>query len=166
MSTLIIAGNLTRDPELRNVNGGRSVVTFSVAENRRWADKDSGATQEAVTYLDVTAWGAMAEHVATSLRTGDRALVTGRLEQRSWEGTDGQLPHQARARRHRRRSQPALRRGLHHPGRPARPRRGRRPELSISTTPASGQRGRPLGSTRAAGSRLAATRYEAGIPAE
>jgi single-strand DNA-binding protein len=91
MSTLTIAGNLTRDPELRNVNGGRSVVSFSIAENRRWADKDSGATQEAVTYLDVTAWGAMAEHVATSLRTGDRALVTGRLEQRSWEGTDGQL---------------------------------------------------------------------------
>ena len=88
MSTLSIAGNLTRDPELRNVSGGRTVVSFSVAENRRWADK-SGATQEAVTYLDVTAWGAMAEHVATSLRTGDRALVTGRLEQRSWEGTDG-----------------------------------------------------------------------------
>ena len=88
MSTLSIAGNLTRDPELRNVSGGRTVVSFSVAENRRWADK-SGATQEAVTYLDVTAWGAMAEHVATSLHTGDRALVTGRLEQRSWEGTDG-----------------------------------------------------------------------------
>ena len=89
MSTLTIAGNLTATPELRNVNGGRSVVSFSVAENRRWADK-SGATQEAVTYLDVTAWGAMAEHIATSLHTGDRVLVTGRLEQRSWEGTDGQ----------------------------------------------------------------------------
>ena len=88
MSTLTIAGNLTRDPELRNVSGGRTVVSFSVAENRRWADK-SGATQEAVTYLDVTAWGPMAEHVATSLHTGDRALVTGRLEQRSWEGSDG-----------------------------------------------------------------------------
>ena len=58
MSTLTIAGNLTRDPELRSVNGGRSVVSFSIAENRRWADKATGATQEAVTYLDVTAWGA------------------------------------------------------------------------------------------------------------
>ena len=90
MSTLTIAGNLTRDPELRNINGPRTVASFSIAENRRWADKDSGATQEAVTYLDVTAWGAMAEHVATSLHTGDRALVTGRLEQHSWEGQDGQ----------------------------------------------------------------------------
>ena len=89
MSTLTIAGNLTRDPELRSVNGGRSVVSFSVAENRRWTDK-SGATQEAVTYLDVTAWGPMATHVAASLRTGDRVLVTGRLEQRSWEAQDGQ----------------------------------------------------------------------------
>ena len=88
MSTLTIAGNLTRDPELRNVSGGRTVVSFSVAENRRWADK-SGATQEAVTYLDVTAWGPMSTHVAASLRTGDRVLVTGRLEQRSWEGSDG-----------------------------------------------------------------------------
>ena len=90
MSTLTIAGNLTATPELRNVNGGRSVASFSVAENRRWADKTTGATQEAVTYLDVTAWGAMAGHVAASLRTGDRVLVTGRLEQRSWEGPDGQ----------------------------------------------------------------------------
>ena len=89
MSTLTIAGNLTRDPELRNVNGGRGVVSFSVAENRRWADKATGLTQEAVTYLDVTAWGAMADHIATSLHTGDRVLVTGRLEQRSWEGSDG-----------------------------------------------------------------------------
>jgi single-strand DNA-binding protein len=88
MSTLSIAGNLTRDPELRNVNGGRTVVNFSLAENRRWADKDGGA-QEAVSYLDVTAWGAMADHIATSLHTGDRVLVTGRLEQRSWEGSDG-----------------------------------------------------------------------------
>ena len=89
MSTLTIAGNLTATPELRNVNGGRSVVSFSLAENRRWADKATGATQEAVTYLDVTAWGAMAEHVATSLHTGDRVLVTGRLEQRSWEVPEG-----------------------------------------------------------------------------
>lgn len=90
MSTLSIAGNLTATPELRNVNGGRSVASFSIAENRRWADKATGTTQEAVTYLDVTAWGPMADHVATSLHTGDRVLVTGRLEQRSWEGTDGQ----------------------------------------------------------------------------
>ena len=89
MSTITIAGNLTATPELRNVNGGRSVASFSVADNRRWTDK-SGATQEAVTYLDVTAWGPMATHVAASLRTGDRVLVTGRLEQRSWEAQDGQ----------------------------------------------------------------------------
>ena len=89
MSTITIAGNLTATPELRSVNGGRSVVSFSIAENRRWADK-TGATQEAVTYLDVTAWGPMATHVAASLRTGDRVLVTGRLEQRSWETQDGQ----------------------------------------------------------------------------
>ena len=88
MSTITIAGNLTRDPELHNVNGGKSVARFSVAENRRWADSN-GAAQEAVTYLDIVAWGPMADHVAASLHTGDRALVTGRLEQSSWEAPDG-----------------------------------------------------------------------------
>jgi single-strand DNA-binding protein len=89
MNTITIAGNLTRDPELRLTPGGKAVVSFSVAENRRWAGAD-GATHEAVTYLDVTAWGPMAEHVATTLHTGDRALVTGRLDQSSWETADGQ----------------------------------------------------------------------------
>ena len=70
MSTLTIAGNLTATPELRNVNGGRTIVSFSLAENRRWTDKATGATQEAVTYLDVAAWGVMAEHVAKNLGTG------------------------------------------------------------------------------------------------
>ena len=88
MSTITIAGNLTRDPELHNVNGGKTVARFSIAENRRWTDR-SGAEQEAVTYLDVAAWGPMATHVANSLRTGDRVLVTGRLEQSSWEAQDG-----------------------------------------------------------------------------
>ena len=75
MSTLTIAGNLTRDPGLRSMNGGRSVVSFSLAGN-----KDSEATQEPVTYLDVTAWGAMAEHVAHLPAPRGRAVVTGRLE--------------------------------------------------------------------------------------
>ena len=48
MSTITIAGNLTRDPELHNVNGGKTVARFSIAENRRWTDR-SGTEQEAVT---------------------------------------------------------------------------------------------------------------------
>ena len=126
MSTITIAGNLTRDPELRNVNGGQERRQLLDRREPALGRQDNGATQEAVTYLDVIAWGAMAEHVAASLRTGDRALVTGRLEQRSWEAQTAP-PHQARACRHRGRSQPALRRGLRHPGRPG-------PSLSPTTT--------------------------------
>lgn len=70
MSTITIAGNLTRDPELHNVNGGKTVAGFSIAENRRWTDR-SGAAQQAVTYLDVAA-GPMAEHIASTLHTRDR----------------------------------------------------------------------------------------------
>jgi hypothetical protein len=75
---ITIACNLTADPELHNVAGGKAIARFSIAENRRRSDR-SGAAQEAVTYLDVAAWGPMAAHVATSLHTGDRVLVTGRL---------------------------------------------------------------------------------------
>ncbi len=134
MSTLTIAGNLTRDPELRSVNGGRSVVSFSIAENRRWADKDSGATQEAVTYLDVTAWGAMAEHVATSLRTGDRpwspaawSSAPGRaLTELATPSTSSSPP----------RSQPACATPRPpSPGRPGPPPARTTTELSISTEP-------------------------------
>ena len=88
MSTITIAGNLTRDPELHNLGGGKTLTRFSIAENRRFTDK-TGNDQETVTYLDVAAWGPMAANVANSLRTGDRVLVTGRLEQSTWEAPDG-----------------------------------------------------------------------------
>jgi single-strand DNA-binding protein len=88
VNQVIIMGNLTRDPELRQTPSGQSVVSFSMALNRSYKDQ-SGEWQEATDYIDVSAWGPLAERVAQYMTKGRRALVQGRLQSRSWE-QDGQ----------------------------------------------------------------------------
>ncbi len=88
INQVILMGNLTRDPELRTTPSGQSVCSFSLAVNRAWQDQ-SGQTQEAVDYFDVTAWGKLGELVNQYLSKGRKCLVMGRLSQRSWE-KDGQ----------------------------------------------------------------------------
>ena len=85
---VILMGNLTRDPEVRTTPSGQSVCSFSLALNRTWKDQ-SGQQQEAVDYIDVVAWGQLGERVGQYLTKGRRCLVTGRLQQRSWD-QDGQ----------------------------------------------------------------------------
>lgn len=85
---VVLMGNLTRDPELRSTPGGQSVCSFSLALNRQWKGQD-GQTQEAVDYIDVTAWGSLGERVAQYCQKGKPVLVSGRLQSRSWE-QDGQ----------------------------------------------------------------------------
>lgn len=89
MAEIALAGNLTRDPELKFTLGGRSIASFGVAENRRWKDND-GEWQEAVTYWNVQAWGELGENVAQSLKKGDRVVVRGRIEIRQYETDDGE----------------------------------------------------------------------------
>jgi single-strand DNA-binding protein len=81
-------GNLTRDPELRQTPNGQSVVSFSLALNRAYKNQ-SGEWQEATDYIDVVAWGPLAERVSQYMSKGRRCLVQGRLQSRSWE-QDGQ----------------------------------------------------------------------------
>lgn len=88
VNQVILMGNLTRDPELRQTPSGQSVVSFSLALNRAYKDQ-SGEWQEATDYIDIVAWGPLAERIAQYLTKGRRALVQGRLQSRSWE-QDGQ----------------------------------------------------------------------------
>lgn len=85
---VILMGNLTRDPELRQTPNGQNVVSFSLALNRSYKDA-SGEWQEVTDYVDCVAWAALAERVAQYLSKGRRAMVVGRLQSRSWE-QDGQ----------------------------------------------------------------------------
>ncbi len=81
---VILMGNLTRDPETKSTTSGQSVTNFSLAVNRTWRDA-SGAQQEAVSYIDCVAWGKAGEIIAQYLGKGRAVLVSGRLDQRSWE---------------------------------------------------------------------------------
>ncbi|MDD3773920.1 MAG: single-stranded DNA-binding protein [Patescibacteria group bacterium] len=84
----IIAGNATRDPELRSIPSGQSVTSFSVATNRRFKDS-SGENQDSVEFHNVVAWGKLAEICGQYVKKGTPILIEGRLQTRSWEGQDG-----------------------------------------------------------------------------
>lgn len=85
---VVLMGNLTRDPELRQTPNGQNVCSFSLALNRSYKGAD-GNWQEATDYIDVVAWGPLGERVAQYLNKGRPCLVNGRLQSRSWE-QDGQ----------------------------------------------------------------------------
>ena len=87
-SKAIITGNLTRDPELRTTPNGASVCSFSVAVNRVYKDS-SGEQREDVSYIDCSAWGRLGEMISQYAKKGSGVLVSGRLDQRSFEGKDG-----------------------------------------------------------------------------
>ena len=84
-SVVTIVGNVTRDLELKFLNGGQAAVRFDVAVNRKWVDKKTSEDREQVSYFTVVAYGKFAENVAASVHKGHRVIVHGRLEQRSWE---------------------------------------------------------------------------------
>ncbi len=85
---VILMGNLTRDPETRQTPNGQSVTNFSLAVNRTWKGQD-GQTQEQVSFIDCVAWGKTGEIIAQYMQKGRPILVSGRLDQRSWD-QDGQ----------------------------------------------------------------------------
>ena len=85
---VILMGNLTRDPELRQTPNGHSVASFSLALNRSYKGSD-GNWQEATDFVDVVAWGPLGERVSQYLGKGRACLVNGRIQSRSWE-QDGQ----------------------------------------------------------------------------
>jgi single-strand DNA-binding protein len=85
-----ITGNLTRDPELRFTPNGQATTSFGVAVNRRWQNRQTQDWEEATSYFDVVCWGQLAENAAQSLAKGSRVVVTGRLDQRSWENQEGE----------------------------------------------------------------------------
>jgi single-strand DNA-binding protein len=84
-NSVTIVGNVTRDPELRFTPSGQANARLGVAVNRRWQDRNSGEWQEATSFFDVICWRDLAENVSDSIKKGTRVIVTGRLEQRSWE---------------------------------------------------------------------------------
>lgn len=87
-NNVTLIGNLVDDPELRFTPSGVAMAKIRMAVNRRW-QKD-GEWQEDTSFFTGTVWREQAESAAESLQKGARVIVTGRLEQRSWETDQGE----------------------------------------------------------------------------
>jgi single-strand DNA-binding protein len=85
-----VIGNITRDPELRFTPTGQARATFGLAVNRRWQNRQTQEWEEQTSFFNVTCWGDLGDNVSESLSKGARVIVTGRLEQRSWETPEGE----------------------------------------------------------------------------
>jgi len=88
LNKVMIIGNLTRDPEVRNTPSGVTVASFAVATNLIWTDQ-SGQRQEKVEFHNVVTWRRLAEICGQYLRKGSKVYIEGRLQTREWTGQDG-----------------------------------------------------------------------------
>lgn len=88
LNKVMIIGNLTRDPEVRNTTTGKNVASFSVATSLVWKDQ-SGQKQEKTEFHNIVAWARLAEIVGQYLKKGSKVYVEGRLQTRDWTGQDG-----------------------------------------------------------------------------
>jgi single-strand DNA-binding protein len=89
-NSITLVGNITRDPELRFTPSGQPTATFGLAVNRRWQNRQTQEWEEATSFFDVVCWRELAENSSESLHRGARVIVTGRLEQRSWQTQEGE----------------------------------------------------------------------------
>lgn len=88
INTVVVSGNLTRDPEMRSLPNGTPVCELGIAVNDRIKD-ESGNWTDRANFFDVTVWGGMGDWAARTLRKGTGVTVEGRLRYEAWE-KDGQ----------------------------------------------------------------------------
>lgn len=86
---VILMGNLTRDPEFKQLTSGQSVCRLGLATNRTFKNRQTGATAQEVCFIDVDVWGAQGENCQKYLQKGRGVLVEGRLKLDTWD-QDGQ----------------------------------------------------------------------------
>lgn len=88
-TVLTVAGNLTRDPEVRKLTDGKAVVGVSLAVNERVYDKDAKEYRDGEpTFWRGSAFGLLAEHIGNSLKKGDRVIIHGRVKPNTWTDKD------------------------------------------------------------------------------
>ncbi len=88
LNKAFIIGNLTRDPELRNLPSGIPVASFGVATNRTWTSK-SGEKQQEAQFHNIVAFGRQAEIAKQYLVKGSLVFIEGRIQNRTWDAQDG-----------------------------------------------------------------------------
>lgn len=88
LNRVIVAGNLARDPELKVTSSNRKFTNMVIAINEFWKDKD-GKTARKTNYLNIIAWGNLAENCAKFLKKGRAVMVEGRIESDNYEDKNG-----------------------------------------------------------------------------
>jgi single-strand DNA-binding protein len=88
VNKVILLGNTTRDPQLKQTTGGQTVVTFGLATNRVWKDAN-GEKQSLPEYHNLVAWGRLAEFISENVRKGKPLFIEGYLKTRSWDSPEG-----------------------------------------------------------------------------
>ena len=89
LNRVILIGNLTADPELRNTPSGQAVCNFRMATNRFWVNKETRQQQKEAEYHTIVAWGRLAEISSQYLTKGSLVMIEGRLRTRSWQDPQG-----------------------------------------------------------------------------
>lgn len=89
MNSVQLLGNLARDPEVRYTQSGRAVATFTVAASNTYVDSATNETKEQTAFINCVAWGKIGEAVG-NCKKGERLLVNGRIQTRSYDTQDGQ----------------------------------------------------------------------------
>lgn len=85
LNKLMLAGNLTRDPEVRFTPKGMPIAKFGLAINRKWKDATTGESKEDVTFVDVDAFGKTAEIIGQNFKKGSQIFIEGRLKLDTWD---------------------------------------------------------------------------------
>lgn len=87
---VIMMGNLTRDPDHKQLTSGQAICKLSLASNRQFKNKQTGMMVQEVCFIDVDVWGAQADSCSQFLKKGSGVLVEGRLKFDTWQDNDGQ----------------------------------------------------------------------------
>ena len=83
-----LIGNVTKDPDVKQIPGGTTVATFSIATNYTWKDQ-AGQKQDKAEFHNLVAWRKLGEIVSQYVKKGSKVFVEGRIQTREWEGQDG-----------------------------------------------------------------------------
>ncbi|MFC1894685.1 single-stranded DNA-binding protein [Candidatus Dependentiae bacterium] len=87
---VILMGNLTRDPEHKQLTSGQSVCRLGLASNRNFKNKQTGTMVQEVCFVDIDVWGAQADSSNQYLKKGSAVLIEGRLKFDTWQDNEGQ----------------------------------------------------------------------------
>lgn len=88
LNQLTLLGNLAKDPEIKYTNDGIAIADLRLAVNRKWKDRQ-GNDMENVDFFNITVWNKLAENCSNDLKKGDRVIISGRLNNRSFDTKDG-----------------------------------------------------------------------------